>query len=84
MTTAKDAAARKLARPFCFECGKEVYPDQAAATAAIAEYAGAGHHRSRQLPTNAHACPSGHGWHLTSRRDRRPNGRRDRPARRPR
>jgi hypothetical protein len=56
----------KLDNPFCFEDGKESYPDEAEAKEALRSYARKGHHRSRQLPTGAYECRHGNGWHLTS------------------
>lgn len=61
----------KLTAPFCFDCGKEVQASKAAADQAIATYAHKGHHRSRKLPTTAYPCPSGNGWHLSSKTSRR-------------
>jgi hypothetical protein len=60
-----------LAAPFCQPCGKHAYATRAAAAAAIAGHARRGHHRSRRLPVRAYPCPSGNGWHLSSRASRR-------------
>jgi hypothetical protein len=66
-----------LGRPFCFDCGKESFPNEEEARRSLANY----QHKhkdgpGRKQPTRAYPCPAGHGWHLThkdrdTRRSRR-------------
>lgn len=50
---------------FCMECGKQSYPTQAAARAAIGGLRGAGLNRRRELPGDVYRCGTDRTrWHL--------------------